>query len=125
MFNRPVYCSILIGRSTEQDHLRRFIEQTKTANNKIILISGEAGIGKSRIVKESAEWGQSQGFRVLQGNCFQTDVDAPYAPFIDLLKTMWTAQSAEKSTNELLHLTLGKELAQFFPELYLASEQSS
>jgi len=124
MFNRPVYCSILIGRNTEQDHLRRFIEQTKTGNNKIILISGEAGIGKSRIAKEVTEWSLSQGFRVLQGNCFQTDVDAPYAPFIDLLRTIWTAQSGDKSTNELLQSTSGKELAQFFPEFYLASEQA-
>src|SRR5439155_22496864 len=51
------------------------------------LLSGEAGLGKSRLVREAKTYATGQGFLVVQGNCFPTDVSYPYAPLLDLLRT--------------------------------------
>ncbi len=85
--NKPVICPVLIGRTSELAALRALISQIGSASGRIVLISGEAGIGKSRLVAEAKTYGQEQRFLLLQGNCFPTDRSYPYAPVSDLLRS--------------------------------------
>jgi DNA-binding NarL/FixJ family response regulator len=50
------------------------------------LITGEAGIGKSRLVAEAKASIAPRGFRVLQGACFPQDSACPYAPLLEMLR---------------------------------------
>jgi DNA-binding CsgD family transcriptional regulator len=51
-----------------------------------LLIAGEAGIGKSRLVAEAKASIAERGFRLLQGACFPQDSAYPYAPLLDMLR---------------------------------------
>ncbi|HLY31771.1 MAG TPA: AAA family ATPase, partial [Ktedonobacterales bacterium] len=90
--NQPILCPILIGRQSELGVLRALIEQardqTRSAPGRMILISGEAGIGKSRLSAEAKAYAREQGFLVLQGACFPTDRSYPYGSLLDLLRSM-------------------------------------
>ncbi len=85
--NQPISSPVLIGREREQAHLRALIDQVRRGQGQAILLSGEAGIGKSRLARDVRRQASEQGFLVLQGTCFSTDRSAPYAPLIDLFSS--------------------------------------
>jgi len=49
-----------------------------------VLLTGEAGIGKSRLVAEARRLASELGFTVVQGNGYEQDRALPYAPLLDL-----------------------------------------
>jgi len=101
LFNRPVVCPTFIGRTHDLADLRLLVEGVKDAEGKqghTALVSGEAGIGKSRLVTEVKTFAANQGFWLLQGNCFQTDNSFPYAPLRDLLRS-YLSNHAETDMN--------------------------
>jgi MoxR-like ATPase len=53
IFDNSVICPVFIGRENDLRLLDRLILQAKRGNGQIALISGEAGIGKSRLIKEA------------------------------------------------------------------------
>ena len=85
--NMPVICPLLIGRQLEITTLHALADQTGSRRGQLVLISGEAGIGKSRLVAETHTYTTEQGFLQIQGNCFPTDRSSPYAPLLDLLRS--------------------------------------
>jgi len=48
----PVICPMVVGRARDLALLERHIDRTQDGQGQILLISGEAGIGKSRLVAE-------------------------------------------------------------------------
>ena len=87
IIDNSVICPVFIGRENDLHLLDRLILQSKGGNGQIALISGEAGIGKSRLVRE-AKVRASPGTLILEGHCFQTESALPYAPLLDLLMTI-------------------------------------
>jgi len=59
----------LVGRDEELALLHRRWEQAKEGEGQVVLLSGEAGIGKSRLVAEVQARAVQQGFVILQGRC--------------------------------------------------------
>ena len=78
---------ILIGRKNQFEAIVQRLEEVHTHKGAGIVISGEAGIGKSRLVNETKTYARQKGFTVLQGNCFEPDLALPYGPLLDLLRT--------------------------------------
>lgn len=85
---QPILCPILIGRDAHIATLARLLDQAQTGQGQVALISGEAGIGKSRLAGEVKQLALAQGYTVLQGGCFEPDRTLPYAPFLDLLQPL-------------------------------------
>jgi len=81
-------------------------------------VSGEPGIGKSRLVAEAKAYAEALDFLVLlEGHCFQTDRAFPYAPLLDLFR--W---SCARFASTLLPDTLTSvvsTLARLLPDLAL------
>src|ERR1700738_5249269 len=92
--NKPIVCPVLIGRAADLTGLHVLIDQAKRGEGQVVLISGEAGIGKSRLVAEAKTYAAEQGFQLMQGNCFPTDLTYPYAPLLDLLRSLATSPTA-------------------------------
>jgi predicted ATPase len=113
--SKPIVCPVLIGRSTDLTALHTLIDQAKRGEGPVALISGEAGIGKSRLVAEAKAYAAGLGFLPLQGNCFQTDSAFPYAPLLDLLRSYFSGSSLVTGHNDLAPFV--QELSQFLPDL--------
>ena len=79
-------CPVLIGRTAQLDALDRRLESAHDGRGQVVLIAGEAGIGKSRLVAEAQARAVEQAFAIVQGRCFEPDRALPYAPLLDLLR---------------------------------------
>ena len=114
-FGTPISCPVLIGRQAELTALRLLIERAKSSKGQVVLLSGEAGIGKSRLVAEAKTDATAQGFLLLQGHCFPTDRSCPYAPLLDLLRSHFASQSIAEIATALQ--PFAREFAQLIPDL--------
>jgi predicted ATPase/DNA-binding CsgD family transcriptional regulator len=113
--HKPIVCPILIGRAADLTALYVLVDQAKRGEGQVALISGEAGIGKSRLIAEVKTHAASQGFLLLQGNCFQTDSAFPYAPFLDLLRSYFSSSSLVTGHHDLAPFV--QELSEFLPDV--------
>jgi predicted ATPase len=50
MYDLKIVCPITVGRASELAILNKAIDQAQAGNGQVFLISGEAGVGKSRLV---------------------------------------------------------------------------
>jgi len=105
----------LIGRTAELAAFHLLIEQAKSGSGHVALLSGEAGVGKSRLVAEVKTTASRVGFLLLQGNCFQADRAFPYAPFLDVLRSSFSDSSSFSRHHDLL--PYAQELSQFLPDV--------
>jgi DNA-binding CsgD family transcriptional regulator/Tfp pilus assembly protein PilF len=105
----------LIGRTSELAAFHLLVEQAKSGSGNVALLSGEAGVGKSRLVEEVRTSVEPEGFRLFQGNCFLADRAFPYAPFLDMLRSSFSNSSGLPGHHDLL--PFAQELSQFLPDL--------
>jgi DNA-binding CsgD family transcriptional regulator len=114
-----IVCPVLVGRERYLAALAPVYGGVVSGVGRIIAISGEAGLGKSRLVGETKQrilgLAGEAGVRVMQGHCFEPDSSMPYAPFIDLLRTCLTTHDAAE-VRECLGPD-GPELCKLVPEL--------
>jgi DNA-binding CsgD family transcriptional regulator/tetratricopeptide (TPR) repeat protein len=121
-FPSPITCPIVIGRVQELTTLRLLVDRVHSGEAQVALVSGEAGIGKSRLVAEAKAEAEAFGFLLLEGQCFQTDSTFPYAPLLDLFRAYfarWTPTSLPDPTHSFVS-TLSRllpDLALLFPDL--------
>jgi DNA-binding CsgD family transcriptional regulator len=94
-------CPVLLGRDLDLTALRALIDEARRGAGHTVLIAGEAGVGKTRLVAEATAYAVAQGYQQLQGACFQTDRSSPYAPIIDLMRTRFANLSATAIMDEL------------------------
>ena len=114
----PVLSPILAGRADEVGLLRHRLGQARDSTGTTVLLSGEAGIGKSRLAHEAKTMAAELGFDVLQGNCYEQDRGLPFAPFVDLLRKNLTGLQDQSGLPQLLKLA--PDLAPQFPDVQLA-----
>ncbi|MGH2587979.1 MAG: helix-turn-helix transcriptional regulator, partial [Dehalococcoidia bacterium] len=105
----------LIGRSQELVELLSHLSAARGRVGGAVLLSGEAGIGKSRLVAEARASAERDRFAVLEGACFEPDRSLPYAPILDLLWGLIAGQDAT-SVAALLGAT-APDLVTLLPEL--------
>jgi DNA-binding CsgD family transcriptional regulator/tetratricopeptide (TPR) repeat protein len=84
---RPVVCPVLVGRDREVAWLQQELFEAAAGPGRTALISGEAGIGKSRLIDELEAPAAELGFLKLRGACFESDASFPFAPVIDLVRS--------------------------------------
>lgn len=123
LFAKSVVCPLLIGRESAFTHLSYLIDEVVEGSGQVALISGEAGIGKSRLVAEVRtrflQFGQGGhrpgGALALQGRCFEPDRALPYAPIVDLLRALFTLCTPDEVAAHLG--PAGPEVLKLLPEL--------
>lgn len=119
-FGRAINCPTLIGRSSELESIKAAVGRPSSGKAPFVLISGEAGIGKSRLLREVRVWALAENFAIFHGNCFQTDMSTPYAPLLDLFRSALAVQ-AETAPLERFKAAIRHDLAPAFPELVPAA----
>lgn len=79
----------LVGRQAEVAALAGALDRAVAGRPTGVLLSGDAGVGKSRLVAEAAERATALGFTVLVGRCLDTGESAlPYLPFTEIVGTL-------------------------------------
>jgi DNA-binding SARP family transcriptional activator len=86
----------LVGRAAERTRLTAWIEAAASgAAHGIGLLSGEPGIGKSRLLDELSASMRAAGGRVLEGRCFEAELLRPYGAWTDALRVLDRAELPE------------------------------
>ncbi|MDX1418043.1 MAG: BTAD domain-containing putative transcriptional regulator, partial [Candidatus Promineifilaceae bacterium] len=76
----------LVGRTHELNQLIDLIHQLKNRRSQVGLVTGESGIGKSRLLQEATERARQEGLFTLSVSCYQIEQDLLYEPLVDLLR---------------------------------------
>jgi hypothetical protein len=80
-----VLCPVLVGRDEEARRLRAALAQAGAGHGGAVFLAGEAGIGKSRLVREIARAAGECGLTVLVGRAVAGGVPTPFRPFAEAL----------------------------------------
>jgi class 3 adenylate cyclase/tetratricopeptide (TPR) repeat protein len=102
-----------VGRQPEYDAMVRKLDAARTGRGSVILLAGEPGIGKTRLTEEFCE--HASGVTVIRGNCYESDVAAPFGPWIEALRSL-----IEQTPGDSLAQTLGPgatDIAVILPEI--------
>jgi tetratricopeptide (TPR) repeat protein len=89
--------SRFVGREKELKNISRLAREASTGNGHFIVVSGEAGIGKTRFVSEAGHLAQADGFEFLTGRCLSLEQTEPYQPFMEALAHKMGASIEEDS----------------------------
>jgi DNA-binding NarL/FixJ family response regulator len=74
---------VLVGRERERALLLEALEATAGGHGTLVLVSGEAGIGKTTLVEDLARRARERGLLALTGSCYDQTTTAPYGPWLD------------------------------------------
>ena len=113
-----VLCPTLIARNSELNVAQDDLERARAGNARVTLIVGEAGVGKSRLLRAMIDAARASGFLTLRGASFESDRSIPYAPLLDLLRGF--AGSGSSARFEHVFAAAAPELLSLFPELHAA-----
>lgn len=77
----------LVGRARELQALGAALERAADGQPGLVLVAGESGVGKSRIVAELAQQAGDEGVLVLNGDCVElSEGEIPFAPVVSALR---------------------------------------
>jgi DNA-binding SARP family transcriptional activator/tetratricopeptide (TPR) repeat protein len=103
-----------VGRSNEYQNLVQTFRLAKEGEPQVVVVSGESGMGKTRLADEFLKWAGMQGVDILRGRAYETSGGLPYQPVIDALRERLERENAPE---DLLDDAWLVELTRILPEL--------
>jgi DNA-binding NarL/FixJ family response regulator len=80
---------VFVGRASELGQLERALDATRAGCGSSVLVTGEAGIGKSRLVSELGRRARIAGFEILLGRSIDmVGTELSYQPFVEALRPL-------------------------------------
>jgi DNA-binding CsgD family transcriptional regulator len=87
-------CGRLVGRASELARLLALLDSVAAGEAAVALVSGDAGVGKTRLVTELTGRARDRGFTVLAGRCAELGDSVPYLPLADALRSVAGEEAA-------------------------------
>jgi tetratricopeptide (TPR) repeat protein len=81
----------LIAREQQLEHLTAALQMARNGIGRWVVLSGEPGIGKSRLALEVGAQAQSDDMLVAVGHCYPEQRSSAYTPFVELLEQVYAA----------------------------------
>ncbi len=105
-----------VGRQAEYARLREYMEQVRKRHGGCVLLSGEAGIGKTRLAQESLAYAHQQ-FKaiVLRGQSYELGLHAAYQPWTEVVRE--SLESLKHDDLQAIPSLWLAEVAKLVPEL--------
>ncbi|MFW5969756.1 MAG: ATP-binding protein [Halofilum sp. (in: g-proteobacteria)] len=103
----PPEADPFVGRDREYGSLLGLVARLTEGTGHAVLVEGEPGIGKSRLLREVSRYARSQGLCTLGTRCYEIERAMAYEPVIDLI-----AQALELATDAALHRLAPVSLAE-------------
>ena len=104
-----------VGRDAERAELGRWLDRAVRGRGGLVLVGGEPGVGKTRLVEQLLDVARQQRCLTLTGRCYEIEGTAPFIPFVEIIE-----QYARVAPLEVLRETLGDaapEVARLVPDL--------
>jgi adenylate cyclase len=106
----------LIGRASEQHELLRAIAAAVAGRGSLVVISGEAGVGKTRLAEDALAEARHLGCLGLVGRCYERSGTPPLVPYVEVLEE--AARLLPAATFRDAVGRTGPELARIVPEVH-------
>jgi ATP/maltotriose-dependent transcriptional regulator MalT len=110
----------LVGRADELVLVERALDGVAAGGNAVLEVSGEPGIGKTRLLAELARLGDERNWLVLAGRASELERDLPYWIFVDAFDEY--LRTRDPDWVERIDRQSGAELSRIFPSLALDAE---
>lgn len=81
-----------VGRAAEYESVLALLDGARDGHGRLVLIGGEAGIGKTTLVDSVIDHARLEGFTVLVGYCFDLEATPPYGPWVQVLRAVGHAE---------------------------------
>ncbi|HKV88191.1 MAG TPA: AAA family ATPase [Candidatus Dormibacteraeota bacterium] len=110
-----VLCPVLVGRDAELSTVEDALLSALRGDGGVVMVGGEAGMGKTRLVRALAARANTLGCVVVSGACSEAELALPYLPFLEAI-----GNYLAKADLAPLRARLGpaaEELAQLFPQM--------
>ncbi len=78
--------ALLVGREAEISRMRKQLRRVQQGIGGMVLISGTAGVGKTRLAAELGVEAEQDGILTLLGNCYDREDPVPFVPFVEVLE---------------------------------------
>ena len=105
----------LVGRESELSQLEDALLLALRGEGGVVVLGGEAGIGKSRLVRELSSRAQRLGCVVMSGACSEAELSLPYLPFLEAVGNYLGRQDLAAIRDRLGPAS--GELGQLFPQM--------
>ncbi|WP_067142648.1 ATP-binding protein [Microtetraspora malaysiensis] len=107
---------VFVGRGAELEMLAEAFDRARKQAAAVVLLGGEAGVGKSRLAARFAEQAARDGAHVLVGGCVELSAEGlAYAPFTAALRQL-VRETSTADVARLLPDGSERELARLLPE---------
>jgi tetratricopeptide (TPR) repeat protein len=110
-----VLCPTLIGREPELSVLEDALLSALRGDGGVVIVGGEAGMGKTRLVNALSTRARRLGCMVISGGCSEAELSLPYLPFLEAIGN-YLATADLAPLRERLG-SAADELAQLFPQM--------
>ncbi len=115
----PIAESPFVGRDLELNQLTEAWNTAREGGAHLVLVTGEPGIGKTRLAQELGRRVRAEGHLVASARAYEAAGRLPWGPVVDLLRS-----DALRSHIDTLDTVWRNELARLLPELLDASQPS-
>jgi len=115
----PIAESPFVGRNSELNQLNEAWNTAREGGAHLVLVTGEPGIGKTRLAQELGRRVRAEGHLVAWARAYEAAGRLPWGPVVDLLRS-----DALRSHIDTLDTVWRNELARLLPELVDASQPS-
>ncbi|MBN1898725.1 MAG: diguanylate cyclase [Spirochaetes bacterium] len=117
----------LVGRKKEYDQLTSLFNKAREQQGSLCLISGEPGIGKSRLVEELRTYAYEHQGLFFVGKCFDQENKMPYQPFKDILdqyirRMKHLSKTEREEETQRLKTAMGQQMGEIAKLNYNISE---
>ena len=111
-----VVSPVFVGRRGDLEAVADAFAQARQGEPAVVIVSGEAGVGKTRLIEEAGTAAREAGGRLIAGGCVELGGDAmPLSPLAEALRSL-AHQVPPEALDELLG-SARPELARLVPEL--------